>query len=576
MVEEVYVPEYPAQFRSEKALLTWYHGHRWYHNRLARLVTKFLEWQIERIFAKSKLPVIAKAAYREKSIESLIENLDVAKYEAFPIRRDRIIDLAGVRIIFYFVDDLVKFCDEGIGFFRTWFGESGADRTVHDGAVVRSRDNPNRNYDSVHYRLRIDKDTEFFRALNEMDQTFLEGLYCEVQVRTLLQDAWAEANHKMRYKFRDLRHNLQNDAVEAALEGVSVDFRRLDHQLKLLKDDFIFHVNRDEAKMVRGNLPWCYGDELTFPNAAAIRDVRYGYELLDRARPGRARDGLTIESSTTVFNVDSVMEGLTGTKAFKQRMWDKLRSEEPRFVVALTYDSMVVRAMDWDPHARRLSVQFAAYSDQVVTNHKSAQRKVIPGDALHRTVKDLSSDSDGNLLSFAESPLSNTIGVCCVLRTHEGQWVAALRSEEVAFDPGKLGCSTSGALAWVELGRWDKRDFDGWFKNGLVREVEEELGYSPRPEQVHYLGFAREFGRLGKPQIFFLIDSDIRWEYLVTKFRTYKRAESEYESIRLLSVNEARDLVSADTDCVARASRGAPVAEELRFNLALALDFVKE
>jgi ppGpp synthetase/RelA/SpoT-type nucleotidyltranferase len=570
-------PSYPRQFSSEQELLSWYRAHRWYHGRLARLVAQFLEWQVDDRFAEAGLPVLAKVSYREKSLDSLGANLKKKRYGRFPIDREQIRDLAGIRVVFYFLDDVKYFCDQRTGLFRMWFGDSALKGKMHDGAAPASPENPNRNYDSWHYPLRVDAETEFFRTLNDMDQAFLEGLYCEVQLRTILQDAWAESNHDMRYKLGRSEDTLRNVATERTFHQVSVDLRRIDQQLLDLKRDFTTNVQvRPQRGERRAAKPWKYDDHLTYPKAVTVANVKYGYELLDRGSRDHLRNRLSIAASTTIFNIDVVMENLTGRKRFKQKMWEHLRTTEPQFVVALTYDSMVVRATDWNAKSRTLSVQFASYSDQVVTNHKRAHDKAIPDDPDGRKVRDLATDAHGNLLSFADSPMSNTVGVSCVLRTYEGHWVVGLRSHSVAFDPGAWGCSASGALAWVELGRWDKRDFDGWFKNGIVREVEEELGYSPRPKDVHYLGLAREFGRLGKPQVFFLIDTDIRSEYLLTKFRTYKLFDSEYQNIRPLDLAEARDLVSAVPERVNRVGGGADVGEELRFNLALALDFKNE
>ena len=153
-----------------------------------------------------------------------------------------------------------------------------------------------------------------------------------------------------------------------------------------------------------------------------------------------------------VFSVDSTMQGLFNLESYKREMWRLLKSDEPEFMSSIRYDTLVVRVCDWDETERAITVQPALYSDQVVTNHQQTLGKRVPGDSRKRVVEDLAYDKAGRLLGFNQSPLSNTVGIACVIQLEERYWVAALRSKTVAFDPGMLGCSASGALMWTEIG----------------------------------------------------------------------------------------------------------------------------
>lgn len=569
------VERYPRKFQSGDDLFAWYKSHRWYHGRLARLIAQFLEWQVEDFFRHDTLPVPVNITHREKSLRSLRSNIKRSKRRyKFPLPREWVPDLAGVRVIFYFRDDAARFCDDAPNLFGRWFGRYCSENSRDlDGHSPKGKRGRNRDYDSIHFPVRVERDTEFYRALNEMDQAYLEGLYCEVQVRTILMHGYAECNHEIRYKAPRAIKSERNKIFEEKFHYIYEQLRGADRALNELKGEFLLDAppssEPPRPKYWRFERP-------SFPGAAKIGGVEYAYELLDRGRASEPDAPFTVTAVTTVFNVDAVIEKITGVKRYKQLMWNALRREEPQFVVAITYDSTVVRATSWDSATRTLGVEFAAYSDQVVTNHEKAHDKRIPNDPRGRAVRDLAIDSSGSFLSFSESPLSNTVGVSCVIRTSDDAWVVGFRSSSVAFDPDRWGCSTSGALAWVELGHWEKRDFDGWFKNGIVREVEEELGYTPEPDEVHYLGLAREFGRLGKPQVFFFIDASIRYDYLVSKFRTYKQLDSEYQALRPLTLAQVQDLISDDDKRVNDATVGEDVGEELRFNLALALRFLGE
>ena len=274
------------------------------------------------------------------------------------------------------------------------------------------------------------------------------------------------------------------------------------------------------------------------------------------------------------FGVDRSMHHLGASLGFKQKVWNILTSTDPQFISRINYDSSVVRVKGWDPNTRTLGVQVAAYSDQVVTNHKNALTQNVPG-LEAKTIRDMAVDSERQLLPFETSPMSNTIGVSCVIHAEGSQWVIGLRSASVAYDPGSWGCSASGALNWIELGHWEDRSFHGWFTKGIMREMEEELGICPKQDEVFYLGFAREFGRAGKPQIFFLVESNKNCAEIGEIFHTYRRTDSEYQTIRFLTDAEARLLISDKHQSVNSICKDATVGEELRFNLALALDSPK-
>jgi|GEM_PF-4361484 len=565
----------PGSFNNKEQVLAWYKQNKWFHERLAQLVSHYLESQVKLFFSRATLPVVAKVSYREKKLASLSRTLSTNGYGKFPMERERINDLAGVRVVFYFADDVQAFWNQGELLFRSWFGIDANDRREsNDGIRSDNWGRSSKWYRGRQFTLKVSPDSDFYRALTSMDQRFLRGLCCEVQLRTTLQDAWAEASHDIRYKARGAK-DTERDAIANHTFNVLADQLKVgDDTLVSLKADYKTNVERSPSARHASpstDRPWKYRQP-QFTNSAIIHGVLYPYELLDQA--SSSLEPLNIDSSTTVFNVDEAFWKAVEVRNYKDTMWQKLQETEAQFVVSIAYDSMVVRVTHWNAASRTLSVELAAYSDQVVTNHKRAHGKTIVGDPLRRTVEELAADGE-RLLPFEQSPLSNTLGVCCVLRTVDDRWPVALRSPSVAFDPGTWGCPASGALNWVELGHWESRDFNGWFKTAIVREIEEELGFTVDPDQVLYLGLGREFGRLGKPQVFFYVDAAIKCDDLSAKFTTYKKVDSEFQRLEFLTDAKAADLVSADEGKVNRLCEGSNVSEELRFNLALALEMRK-
>jgi len=105
-------------------------------------------------------------------------------------------------------------------------------------------------YDSLHYLIKLPQDVQDFYRLPET-------MVCEVQLRTILQDAWAEVEHELVYKSdytpfdESLRRKLA--ALNANLSLADMVFheireyqRELNRQLKKRRSDFWTLVRRSE------------------------------------------------------------------------------------------------------------------------------------------------------------------------------------------------------------------------------------------------------------------------------------------------------------------------------------------
>jgi ppGpp synthetase/RelA/SpoT-type nucleotidyltranferase len=156
----------------------------------------------------------AAVTYRAKSLESFCEKV-VRKSTKDPIKE--ITDLAGVRIVYLYNSDLKKL-------------ESLIEKqfTVVEKVDKVDRAEPDHfGYGALHYLVRLGKHSLGARYDD------LKELVCEIQVQTILQDAWAIVAHHLSYKQeadvpKKLRRKLN------ALSGL---FETADDQFNRLRDE---------------------------------------------------------------------------------------------------------------------------------------------------------------------------------------------------------------------------------------------------------------------------------------------------------------------------------------------------
>lgn len=134
-------------------------------------------------------------------------------------------DLLGIRVICAFLEDL-KIVEDQISklFSIIEIERKGADRTFSEFG-----------YESIHFLVEI---PEEFKSNKD---TIPEGLVCEIQVRTILQDAWAEVEHELVYKSEfspfDLPLRRKLASLNASLSLSDIVFQEIrDYQNKLNKE----------------------------------------------------------------------------------------------------------------------------------------------------------------------------------------------------------------------------------------------------------------------------------------------------------------------------------------------------
>lgn len=171
---------------------------------------------------------------REKSPKSLAEKItrDGKSYDN-PL--EEVTDLAAVRIITYFVNDVDKILPLILAEFTV-----DPDRSIDK----RKRPDPSIfGYASVHLIVEL---SETRTQLPEY--AAFKGLKCEIQVRTILQHAWAEIEHDIVYKAsEDIPFELRRRF--ASLAGL---LEVADREFESLKKDEI-EVRKQIMKTIKGD-----------------------------------------------------------------------------------------------------------------------------------------------------------------------------------------------------------------------------------------------------------------------------------------------------------------------------------
>ena len=150
---------------------------------------------------------------------------------------DDVTDLAGVRIIVYTIDDIevaTRFLDENFSVIEK--------RDVGEERIEKGEF----GYQSVHYLVRL-SDTR----LGLPDFAGYSDLVCEIQVRTVLQHAWAEMEHDIQYKgSQNIPKAIRRKFLSLAglLEIADREFSSIQRYDKELKRGVLSELTKDLTK----------------------------------------------------------------------------------------------------------------------------------------------------------------------------------------------------------------------------------------------------------------------------------------------------------------------------------------
>ena len=183
------------------------------HN-LYRNFASEVEHQLRRILTEEGIPYNA-ITYRLKDRDSLSEKID-RKQDKYTCLGD-LTDIAGVRVITYYSDDVDKVADIVEREFKI-----DRDNSIDKREALES---DRFGYCSVHYVVEMSTERLKLREY----QSFI-GLKCEIQIRSVLQHAWAEIEHDLGYKSeitipKNIRRNFSR--LAGLLEIADKEFKEI-------------------------------------------------------------------------------------------------------------------------------------------------------------------------------------------------------------------------------------------------------------------------------------------------------------------------------------------------------------
>ena len=201
----------------------WYDDNKNLYDTLAKKVAELLSTLI----SYEKIPYHS-ITERIKTKDSFLEKCQRKKYDN---PKEEVMDLAGIRIIAYTTSDVDKICELIKKEFIIDESNSGNKADLLKSDKV--------GYLSVHYIANFSNERT---CLGEYKR--FSNLKFEIQVRTLLQHAWAEIEHDRSYKFSGvLPENIRRrfHLIAGVLEMVDSEFQRLSDEIdehnKMVKEE---------------------------------------------------------------------------------------------------------------------------------------------------------------------------------------------------------------------------------------------------------------------------------------------------------------------------------------------------
>ena len=227
--------------------INWYYRKRPHYWRCAKMLRKVLEHASRRYAPHAIIQARAKTipSYADK-IESRIDRYRQTDSEGKPLHP--VTDLCGVRVITYTLPQIKAICN---------FIENHFDIDWENSVNVATRLTTTEfGYLSIHYVVRFRSDVFPNKEVSTEIPKTVYGLDAEIQVRTLLEHAWAEIEHSLRYKRPfDVPEKWRRDIARLAaiLEEADEDFSRLESRLTAYEANYGAHMTTKQmrAKMAR-------------------------------------------------------------------------------------------------------------------------------------------------------------------------------------------------------------------------------------------------------------------------------------------------------------------------------------
>ncbi len=219
-----------------KEFKKWYHQQLTYHQKAIEHFSNIIK----------NIDKVDQVLFRLKTAEECIKKFN-NKYlphldsdSSFQIQ-DYITDLIGVRAVCYYSDDLVSIKRSLKKHFRVM-------ETTDKTSLLEKTENQF-GYKGLHLQLRLRK-----KRGAEQNITEFSSLEFELQIRTVIQDAWSILDHKIKYK-KSIPHNLKRriNRLSALFEIADEEF--LSIKKEILQEEKIISDRLRKKGSVDTNLP---------------------------------------------------------------------------------------------------------------------------------------------------------------------------------------------------------------------------------------------------------------------------------------------------------------------------------
>jgi len=230
---------------------------------------------------------LAALTARAKELESFLDKIDRMAYnEPFL----QMTDLAGVRVVCLYQSDLPRIGELIAGEFEV----SGVEDKIQEQGAAEF------GYGGVHYLVTLGKRSSGARYDD------LKGLTCEIQVRTVVQDAWATIDHHLEYK----QESAVPTELRRRLHAVSALFEIADREFDGLRRERDAYIERIREEAAADEVATFLAGELNLDSLREYVQWKFSYLPAEEKKNSLAitLEGLTRAGYKTLADVDSLVQ----------------------------------------------------------------------------------------------------------------------------------------------------------------------------------------------------------------------------------------------------------------------------
>lgn len=193
-------------------------------NRLAKDILTLIQDDID------KVGVFHRVFYRVKTVSSTSKKISQKKYDGVTTY---LRDIIGIRIVFYFADDL--------GFMYRFFRKKYDKLFVEESIDKKSTTVFEPQRVNVIFRIPPENQTEFRDVITEakIDSTF------ELQLRTVFSEGWHEIDHDLRYKFKE--HWSEYEDLSRMFNGIFASLETTDWSIIALFNQLSYEHYKSQS-----------------------------------------------------------------------------------------------------------------------------------------------------------------------------------------------------------------------------------------------------------------------------------------------------------------------------------------